>query len=277
MRNRYVARKLGYRTGDGLHGVSGVKWGIYDTVEKKIVDDENPSESRDEARHRAGWMSRQFAADRARERSAELIDDVVEQIVAATPAGWTSTVGVGSKLFGEDYAEEGTKKRFVEFVHEDGHAVVVLNVAPVETYTRPWDGVSVEGDVLVDGGSFVRRGIDVACCWLRNEAPGEPNVSHEYSTVESLLAGEKARVDACLERRKTAVAIPGLPFTRQPDWIEKAKADLRAGRSVTLTPHGFGTGYTIHGAYSRYDQRAKPETEAFFGVGRLYVSQIDCD
>lgn len=224
------------------------------------------------------WMIRKLAADKAREKSEQLIDGVVKQIVDATPFGWIATVGIGSKLFGEDYAEEGTKKRFVEFVHEDGHAVVVLNVGPVETYTDPWNGVSVEGDVLVDGGSFVRRGIDVACCWLR-DARSDAIASHDYSTVESLLAGEKARVDAYLERKKTAVAIPGLPFTRQPEWIEKAKADLAAGRSVTLTPHGFGTGYvlTTRQAADRFAPIASAELKAFFGVKKLYLSRIDCD
>lgn len=207
----------------------------------------------------------------------DLIGGVAERIAAIVPAGWTATVGVGSKLFGEDWAEDGTKKRFVEFVHEDGHAVVVLNVGPVETYTDPWNGVSVEGDVLVDGGSFVRRGIDVACCWLR-DARSDAIAAHDYSTVEALLAGEKARVDAYLERKTSAVAIPGLPFTRQPDWIAKAKADLKSGKEVTLLPHGMGTGYALStrqdGGWSR---RADAATAKFFDVDRLFVSTLDCD
>jgi len=53
---------------------------------------------------------------------------------------------------------------------------------------------------------------------------------------------------------------------------------LKAGKTHTFRPAGFGIGYTLHTRQrSRWDDRAKPELEEFFGVPRIWLESIDCD
>jgi hypothetical protein len=62
------------------------------------------------------------------------------------------------------------------------------------------------------------------------------------------------------------------------EWFVTASTDLKAGKTVSLAPSGFGTGYTIsRRRRSRYDQRAKLELEAKFGVTPLYITTFDHD
>lgn len=87
----------------------------------------------------------------------------------------------------------------------------------------------------------------------------------------ALVATSRANV-------KNSVPVPGLGYSVTPETRAKYTADLLAGRGVSFTPSGFGTGYRLTTRqYSRYDKPAKPETRAFFGVPSLFIQQLDCD
>jgi hypothetical protein len=80
------------------------------------------------------------------------------------------------------------------------------------------------------------------------------------------------------ERVKNSVPVPGLGYSVTPETRAKYTADLLAGREVSFTPSGFGTGYRLTvRQHSRYDKPAKPETREFFGVRTLFIQQLDCD
>lgn len=215
------------------------------------------------------------------------VAEVAAKLVAETPEGWIVESGLGSYDTEYEGAWPGSEKkdrRFLRFVFStNDKIVVVLNVSAKQEYIESWHGVTVEGDTLVDGRSYTRRGIDCHCCLLVDVADRlAAQYENEYATLVDLLAGQKARCERTLVHQKTAVAVPGLPFTVQPDWFSKSAAELKAGRRVTLAPRGFGTGYVLSmkrvvrgiGGSSR---RVKPELEALLGVEPVFFETYDHD
>jgi len=212
---------------------------------------------------------------------------MAERLAGQCPDGWTVTAGRGWR--GDDYQpdadREASDELWVRFerVVDGVRCTVWLGVYPaVDRWAKDKavDGVVVEGDTYVDGGCFTRSGIDSSSCELV-PAGYEYKSDHDYYDVASLLAGEQARSLASAGRRKTAEAVPGLPFTRQPEWFAKATADLKAGKAVQLTPHGFGVGYTLRlalpGAPGGRAERAAPALEARLGVSPIAVMTFDYD
>ena len=206
---------------------------------------------------------------------------VAKRLAAAAPEGWTVTgPGVGMACPDGDIYEGQKDCRWVRFEREaDGvRCVVVMTVEPSWTHfkKRLFMGYQVGGQTLVNGRSFTRLGIDSDSCSLMNEALYD----NCYTDLPALLAGQFERCAKAEARRHTAVAVPGLPFTRQPEWFAKAGATLKEGRRVDLTPHGFGTGYALRrGApkASRLERRATAELEAALGVSPVAVSTFDYD
>jgi hypothetical protein len=227
-----------------------------------------------------------------RRKSIATLLKVAEKIAAQVTEGWTVTVEAGTASMDNDgralavwnpntahedrYDQTHATVRFEKQV-DDVRAVVALDVTSVSSEwnaKRSYDGCTVEGHVFVNGGCFTRRGIDCSSCGLTEHAD---RYDHEYATVADLLAGEWTRCESYVNRSKTLVAVPGLPFSRQPEWFVKAAADLRAGKAVTLTPHGFGTGYTLSTRRRfAYDKRYDV-LEAKLAVSPIYVSTFDHD
>ena len=245
------------------------------------------------------------------------MDSAAAALVAQAPAGWLVTFGDGYRY--DDEVADATDRngRWVrysramateaerhgaELVLADaaapadwkaaatallarprGVVVVVLNIGKVTSSydaDRAWLGCMVEGDTLLDGSSFIRRGIDCSCCALVGAASEVHTASHQYGGLFALLDGQLARCAALQARRATAVALPGLPFTVQPEWFATTAAALKAGRSVQLLPHGFGTGYSLRrgiGGRSADCRRASSELERLVGVTPITVSTFDHD
>ena len=98
------------------------------------------------------------------------------------------------------------------------------------------------------------------------------------ATVGAKLLGQITRVATSREHVKNSVPVPGLGYSVTTETRAKYTADLLAGREVSFTPSGFGTGYRLTvRQHSRYDKPAKPETREFFGVRTLFIQQLDCD
>jgi hypothetical protein len=211
-------------------------------------------------------------------------------LVAETPDGWVATTGQGYHDGFEAFTgwpgqekDPATLHPHVTFAR-DG-VCIALNVKPLPTgkYDRKWAeeqsfaGCTVEGHTTFDGRTFTRRGIDVSSCDL--VADEKHRYEHDYDDVAALLAGEYDRCAKARARQATAVPVPGLPFTVQPDWFAAAAATLKAGKSVSLTPAGFGTGYTLRPGVprSRWTKRADPALEAKLGVGAITVETFDHD
>lgn len=215
-------------------------------------------------------------------------DEIVALLKTETAplVDWTVTSGVGAIYFDLDQpytsADDGVDPscRWISF--KRGDVTVSLSVlASKDRWQRDylWHGCVVEGNTFLGSGCFTRRGIDVSCCGLRERIESR-HETHYRASIVDVLADEWERCERSKTLKATAVAIPTLPFTRQPAWIEKAKTDLASGRSVTLTPHGFGVGYVLSTRSGRDVRHSKPaasELKAFFGRDDLRIASIDCD
>lgn len=202
-------------------------------------------------------------------------------LVQRAPAGWTAVQVLGKmSMFGDEWPEDG--RAFVRFTR--GNVTVVLNLRAAgrgkfDKYEREraWLGCVVDGDTLLDGASYIRRGIDVSCCSLVKAEHADPRC-HHYAELDQLLEAQAARCAATEARRATSVPVPGLPYSVQPQWFGETAAKLAAGRSVTLTPHGMGTAHELtKGMPRRFDKRASAELEAKLGVSPITVRTLDWD
>jgi len=213
---------------------------------------------------------------------SEKVLSAAAALLAQCPPEWQAVQVLGSmSMFGDEWPEEN--RAFVRYTRED--VVVVLNLAPIGTgrwdkfaRSRAYMGVTVDGDTLLDGGSFIRRGIDVSCCSLHTAKAEQRADCHAYGDLAALLAGQWERCQNLKQRRATAVPVPGLPHKVQPQWFDTTAAALRAGQSVSLLPHGMGTGYALSMRKdNRWDRRADAALETKLGVTPVFIRQLDCD
>jgi hypothetical protein len=200
--------------------------------------------------------------------------------------GWDMTSGEGTVEFDGSLWHVQAKdpiERWVRFerVVDGVRCLVVLTVLPAtDDYDRKRAvlGATIEGHTSVNGGCFTRRGVDTSSCKLVPATEEARADWHHYRDLAALLAGEQARCVAAAERSKTLESVPGLPYARQPEWFATAAATLRAGKAVTLTPHGMGTGHTLSTrARGGLRERASKALEARLGVGPVYVETFDHD
>lgn len=123
--------------------------------------------------------------------------------------------------------------------------------------------------------------------WLSFDRTGVESSFHApYGPADATGADAQAVIDeqvrrAAEYRARTAghVEIPGTGYRAAPETIEQYRAALKAGRSFSLTPSGFGTGrrFTARRPNHPYAASAKPETAAFFGFDTLWVETFDHD
>lgn len=161
----------------------------------------------------------------------------------------------------------------------DLEASVALNISPRLKYAQaePYEGWTVEGHTGFNGRCFTRRGLDCASVWLTSDEIAErgPNT---YTGIVALLGNELNRCAAAHARTKSAVPVPGLPFNVQPSWFAESAARLKAGKSVTLSPHGMGVGYVLTTVRRRGAMRADGQLEAKLGLLKaVYVEPYDHD
>lgn len=214
-----------------------------------------------------------------------VVEDAWLWLQAQPHDGWTMTVGAGTVEFDGSLwwkQDPNPIERWLKFERTvDGvQCLVVLTVeaaADEWNRTRAVRGAIIEGHTSVDGGCFTRRGFDTSSCELvpANCAfPGE----HAYLDLPTLLAAEQARCLAAASRRKTAEAVPGLPYTRQPEWFVKTASELKQGRRVTLSPHGMGTGHVLWTTRGSFGcARASAKLEERLGVTPIWVETYDHD
>jgi hypothetical protein len=123
--------------------------------------------------------------------------------------------------------------------------------------------------------SFDRRGVEDSFYWKpldKDTRETDPN---------KIIAEQLERIAKRQEYYRSAVSIPGIPFTVTPDGIEDLKKRLTKDGSVSFMPSGFGTGYVVTRRKPKVlkygNKRAAPETEKFFGQAPLYITTFDAD
>jgi hypothetical protein len=196
---------------------------------------------------------------------------MASKLALAAPKGWSAKAGSGYHDGLEAWPQQpGEWVRF----ERDGVSIVLNVSVPRSRWDREssFRGLLVEGHTVYDGRCFTRRGVDTYSCRLTSR---EGAYAHVYWDLASLLAGEYARCVEARGRANTSVPVPGLPFRVQPEWFAKSAETLKAGRMVSLTPGGLGTGYTL--STLGRGRRALKALEEKLGVSPVFVETFDHD
>jgi hypothetical protein len=121
--------------------------------------------------------------------------------------------------------------------------------------------------------TFDRRGVEDSfyhvALWKGDNAAKDLN---------AIVAEQVKRIAERREYFKSAIPVPGLPFTVAPDGVEELKKRLQVMRSIHFTPSGFGIGYCVSKLKGGWGvKRATPELEKFLGHTPLWITTMDCD
>lgn len=129
------------------------------------------------------------------------------------------------------------------------------------------------GHVNFDGLTFDRLGVEDSFYFL----PMWEGDKDVYD-LNSIIPEQLARIEKARASHKTAITVPGLPFSVQPKELERLKKQLRETGRIQFMPSGFGTGYVVsRNRQLHHSIRAGRQLEQFFGVGALYIEKFDCD
>lgn len=97
--------------------------------------------------------------------------------------------------------------------------------------------------------------------------------------VNKMIAERIAEVEKHRSRILGSVSVPvgGGSWHVNPQRLEQMKSELAAGKTITFSPHGFGTGYHLSAKPSRYSKPASAATNEAFGGMRLFFDTYDAD
>lgn len=124
-------------------------------------------------------------------------------------------------------------------------------------------------------GTFDRVGVSDS--FYHMEWSGKP-ISPEK--LDTIIAEQFEKIEKAREYRKTAIKLPGIPFSVSPEGLKQLRATMaKPNGSRSFMPSGFGTGYHLlrkprHGWGTK---RAQPELEKLLAVSPLYVETFDAD
>ena len=128
--------------------------------------------------------------------------------------------------------------------------------------------------------------------WLSFDRTGVEDSFYHYDTfsirgrekkydLNVLVQEQLERIEKRREYYRSAVSIPGIPFTVAPAGVEDLKKRLAKQGRISFHPSGFGTGYVISKrkppGYQYGGKQASPELEKFLGCSPLYITTMDCD
>lgn len=201
--------------------------------------------------------------------------EIRKQILAAKPQGWIATTYEKKYVTGiETWDRRDDPTVSTIALMSDAKATIVLFFR-ILTYENK---VSVDGTTSFlnakgERRDFDRIGVDSSFGW----APAWCETAFDPAGI---IAEQIKDVQAAIERSKTSIPVPGIPFLVQPKGLEEMKAKLAAGKYIEFRPSGFGTGYRLIARQprnSRWMERGSKETCAFFGVDQLWIEKLDCD
>jgi hypothetical protein len=122
---------------------------------------------------------------------------------------------------------------------------------PVAAFTG--DGITMR--LVMDGdGQYMHGSGHTTFTTARGERSydrlGVEDSFYAYASATPEQVGAKlleqiARVAKSREYVLSSVLVPGLGYSVTPERKAKCIADLKAGRSISFTPSGFGTGYRL--------------------------------
>lgn len=96
--------------------------------------------------------------------------------------------------------------------------------------------------------------------------------------VNKVLARELARIDKYLADDATRISVPVIGYRITTEQKAQYIATLKAGRTISFRPSGFGTGYVFSIRKPRgWGRQADPRIAEFFEQPVLWVEHLDCD
>lgn len=152
---------------------------------------------------------------------------------------------------------------------------VLVYVVKSETIEIRFDQTGSGHTLFVNGDSkstFDRLGVEDSFYHLPLWE-GDP----EPYDLNAILKEQVQRVAQYFEYKKTALTVPGIPFSIAPDSLAGYQQRLKTKGTISFMPSGFGTGYQISRAMRRGAKRASTAMEKFFGVAPLFISTFDAD
>jgi hypothetical protein len=186
-----------------------------------------------------------------------------------TPEGFTKTVNGGYHDGTTPWWDEQCRDT-INVVLQGAEVRLVFNLRSKKRNAWPkGELASIMGHTLYERGghwhNLSRRGIEDSF----------------YATdKDDLNAIVEREIKRALEAKKAAadfVAIPGFGWSINKSRIENVRAKLRKGQSHTFAPHGMGTANALSTRRSSFARPASKETNDFFGVGPLWITNIDWD
>jgi len=106
---------------------------------------------------------------------------------------------------------------------------------------------------------------------------GKPGV---VEAVNAQIVEQLARIVKSRDTLARSEVIPQIGFSVTPERKAECIKLLKAGKSVTFTPSGFGTGYELTTKANRRSyglEWGSKELAAFFGVPSIFFNRMDCD
>lgn len=144
-----------------------------------------------------------------------------------------------------------------------------------EDWVGGHDGWAATGSTCFKMGevwkTFDRRGVD-------DSFHVQPMDNYGYKSIEEAIQGEIAKVSKHREADAGKVTVPVVGHRLTQEQVSKHREHLKEGGVAEFRPAGFGTGYRYSTRKAdRWARRAQAELEAFFGVGPLWFTTLDCD
>lgn len=120
--------------------------------------------------------------------------------------------------------------------------------------------------------TFERRGIESSFYWIGWDG--------EIRDIGELVVEQIKRCEERIAYYSTALTIPEVGSTVQPDRLPQLKLTLKKECMLTFPPSGMGTGHIVHTKRPRQTwgvRRATQELEKFFGIEGLWITTFDAD
>lgn len=200
-----------------------------------------------------------------------------------TANDWDMTYGTG--WYGFFGPSQDKDRRWIKLAHKTEKVEVVVNY-DLKRKRNKWDDSFSGSTFYIDAEgekcSFDRTGVEDSFYVARRGC----KKTYGYNTFEEVAAGELKRVQETLARIKAAggfISVPDIGFRVTKASKDEKTAALKAGKSISFTPGGFGIGYTLftNGRLARrYGYGCHAASEAlknFFDVSELYYLENDCD
>jgi len=118
--------------------------------------------------------------------------------------------------------------------------------------------------------------------WYSFDRTGVDDSFHTNETEDpaTVIRAQDKRINERVEYYRTALGVPGIPYTVSPERKAELVKLLASGKPAMFYPSGFGTGYRLLPKVPNgvgWARRGSDEMAKFFGLDAIWVESIECD